>query len=36
LFGVLGGILYLFYSPKQHSRWRVMQDEVERAHEQWE
>jgi glycosyltransferase 2 family protein len=36
LFGVVGGILYLFYSPKQHSRWREMQDEVQRAHEQWE
>jgi glycosyltransferase 2 family protein len=32
LFGIAGGIIYWFYSPKQHSRWRVMQDEVRRAH----
>jgi uncharacterized protein (TIRG00374 family) len=32
LFGVAGGVMYLFYAPKQHSRWREMQDEVRRAH----
>ena len=32
LFGIAGGITYLFYAPKQHSRWREMQDEVRRAH----
>jgi hypothetical protein len=32
LFGIAGGITYLFYAPKQHSRWRVMEDEVRRAH----
>jgi glycosyltransferase 2 family protein len=32
LFGVAGGITYLFYAPKQHSKWRVMEDEVRRAH----
>jgi glycosyltransferase 2 family protein len=32
LFGIAGGITYLFYAPKQHSRWSQMQDEVRRAH----
>src|ERR1700719_2381545 len=32
LFGIAGGITYLFYAPKKHSRWREMQDEVRRAH----
>jgi glycosyltransferase 2 family protein len=32
LFGIAGGITYLFYAPKRHSRWREMQDEVRRAH----
>ncbi len=32
VFGVAGGITYLFYAPKQHSKWRVMEDEVRRAH----
>jgi uncharacterized protein (TIRG00374 family) len=32
LFGVAGGITYLFYAPKKHSRWREMEDEVRRAH----
>src|ERR1700738_2075101 len=32
LFGVAGGVTYLFYAPKKHSRWREMQDEVRRAH----
>jgi glycosyltransferase 2 family protein len=32
VFGVAGGIMYLFYAPKQHSKWRVMEDEVQRAH----
>lgn len=33
LFGVVGGIIYLFYAPKRHARWRDMQSEVSRAHE---
>jgi glycosyltransferase 2 family protein len=33
VFGIAGGITYLFYAPKQHSRWSQMQDEVRRAHE---
>jgi uncharacterized protein (TIRG00374 family) len=32
VFGVAGGITYLFYAPKKHSPWREMQDEVRRAH----
>jgi len=32
LFGIAGGITYLFHAPKQHSRWSQMQDEVRRAH----
>jgi uncharacterized protein (TIRG00374 family) len=32
VFGVAGGITYLFYAPKKHSAWREMQDEVRRAH----
>ena len=32
LFGIAGGITYLFYAPKRHSRWREMQDEVRSAH----
>jgi uncharacterized protein (TIRG00374 family) len=32
LFGVAGGIIYLFYRPRKHSRWSEMQDEVRRAH----
>jgi glycosyltransferase 2 family protein len=32
LFGVAGGVTYLFYAPKKHSRWAEMQDEVRRAH----
>jgi hypothetical protein len=32
VFGIAGGITYMFYAPKQHSRWRQMQDEVRRAH----
>jgi uncharacterized protein (TIRG00374 family) len=32
VFGIAGGIAYLFYAPKQHSRWSQMQDEVRRAH----
>jgi hypothetical protein len=33
LFGLAGGIIYLFYAPKRHARWRDMQSEVSRAHE---
>jgi glycosyltransferase 2 family protein len=36
LFGVVGGVLYLFYSPKKHSRWSEMQDEVRKVHEHFE
>jgi uncharacterized protein (TIRG00374 family) len=32
LFGLIGGICYLFYSPKGRARWREMQGEVERVH----
>jgi len=32
LFGVAGGITYLFYAPKKHSPWHEMEDEVRRAH----
>jgi uncharacterized membrane protein YbhN (UPF0104 family) len=32
LFGVAGGVTYLFYAPKKHYRWHEMQDEVRRAH----
>jgi hypothetical protein len=38
LFGLIGGICYLFYSPRgkggtgARPRWRQMQGEVERAH----
>jgi glycosyltransferase 2 family protein len=32
LFGMIGGICYLFYSPKRRARWRDMQGEVERIH----
>ncbi len=32
LFGIAGGITYLFYAPKKHSPWREMEDEVRRAH----
>jgi glycosyltransferase 2 family protein len=33
LFGLAGGVVYLFYSPRQQrARWREMQGEVERAH----
>jgi hypothetical protein len=38
LFGLIGGISYLFYSPRgkggtgARPRWRQMQGEVERAH----
>jgi glycosyltransferase 2 family protein len=32
LFGVAGGVTYLFYAPKKHSPWREMEDEVRRAH----
>jgi uncharacterized protein (TIRG00374 family) len=32
LFGMIGGICYLFYSPKGPARWREMQGEVERVH----
>jgi glycosyltransferase 2 family protein len=32
LFGMIGGICYLFYSPKGPTRWREMQGEVERVH----
>ncbi|MBW0001210.1 MAG: flippase-like domain-containing protein [Verrucomicrobia bacterium] len=33
LFGLVGGIAYLFYSPKTRPGWREMETEVERAHE---
>jgi uncharacterized protein (TIRG00374 family) len=32
VFGVAGGITYLFYAPRKHSPWREMQNEVRRAH----
>ena len=32
LFGMIGGICYLFYSPRGRARWREMQGEVERVH----
>jgi glycosyltransferase 2 family protein len=32
LFGIAGGITYLFYAPKKHSPWREMEEEVRRAH----
>jgi uncharacterized membrane protein YbhN (UPF0104 family) len=32
LFGLVGGICYLFYSPRGRARWREMQGEVERVH----
>jgi glycosyltransferase 2 family protein len=32
VFGITGGIIYMFYAPKQHSRWAQMEDEVRRAH----
>ena len=32
-FGVVGGIVYLFYAPRRHARWSDMQSEVSRAHE---
>jgi uncharacterized protein (TIRG00374 family) len=32
LFGIVGGICYLFYAPKQHPRWREMQETVRQAH----
>jgi len=32
LFGIAGGITYLFYAPRKHSRWSEMQDEVRKAH----
>jgi uncharacterized protein (TIRG00374 family) len=32
LFGMIGGVCYLFYSPKKRARWRDMQGEVERIH----
>ena len=32
LFGIVGGICYLFYAPKQHPRWREMQETVRPAH----
>jgi glycosyltransferase 2 family protein len=31
LFGMIGGICYLFYSPKTRARWSEMQGEVERV-----
>ncbi len=31
-FGLIGGICYLFYSPRGRARWREMQGEVERVH----
>jgi uncharacterized protein (TIRG00374 family) len=34
LFGMVGGICYLFYSPRARARWRDMQSEVERVHSQ--
>jgi hypothetical protein len=33
VFGLAGGIIYLFYAPKRHARWSDMQSEVTRAHE---
>lgn len=33
LFGLIGGVAYLFYSPKGRARWREMEAEVEHAHE---
>ncbi len=32
LFGIAGGIIYLFYAPRRHSRWSDMESEVERVH----
>jgi hypothetical protein len=32
LFGIVGGICYQFYAPRQHSRWRDMQETVREAH----
>jgi len=32
LFGIFGGICYLFYTPKQHPRWREMEEAVRHAH----
>jgi hypothetical protein len=40
LFGLIGGLCYLFYSPRSkggtgaHPRWKQMEGEVERAHNQ--
>jgi uncharacterized protein (TIRG00374 family) len=33
MFGLIGGVAYLFYAPKQHAGWREIEKEVERAHE---
>jgi hypothetical protein len=33
LFGLIGGVAYLFYSPKTRPGWREMETAVERAHE---
>jgi glycosyltransferase 2 family protein len=34
LFGLIGGICYLFYSPRGRAGWKEMQGEVERVHSQ--
>ncbi len=33
LFGIAGGIIYLFYAPKKHPRWSDMQTDVDEAHQ---
>jgi uncharacterized protein (TIRG00374 family) len=32
LFGIVGGICYMFYAPRQHPRWGQMEETVRRAH----
>ncbi len=33
LFGIVGGVIYLFYAPKKHARWSDMQMAVDEAHQ---
>jgi glycosyltransferase 2 family protein len=33
LFGIAGGVIYLFYAPRKHPKWSDMQTEVDEAHE---
>jgi glycosyltransferase 2 family protein len=32
LFGIAGGVCYLFYAPRKHPRWSQMEETVRRAH----